>query len=565
MRKQFGHIILLKALPSLTVTLLTVLLLMLVTNGRLNAQVIYATGQSSTTYSCNALGCGSNTGITTPGNAVSASLSDSAIIRSGKSVLGLTAGGNASLTLKYANEIPVNGTTYIKIGTPVVTGLVTGLLGILGLVNSNIYVDAYHLGVVSTSSSNNVTMVNNGAGELFIKMAPPVSYDSIRIRVEAPVLELISTLALPVYYAKYDTTTTTCSEQALYTNLGATTGGVSLNLATAVTNPPFAIDNNTTTTASVITTGTVALGASASQTIFFNGLSASTDEVRALISVPVSLLSLGLFSNIQVQTFNGSTATSAVQSVSSALVGLDLLGLFASTAIIPVYFKSTAAFDRVVVSVSQVVSVALPSSVNVYDVRRVPGKPTFTLPVNDTVYTCSGSTALLAVDPALSGNVLRWYASSALTDVTVINSGNTYTTPALTAITTYWIANKKTACVTESERVPVRVLINPLPTITLGGNPLICQAATVAPLSFSATTNAPATYSVTWPSGPANIVNAAFTTSPIIIPVSSGLALGLYPGVLTVRNANGCVSTGHNISVSVQAIPHAAPVVTSYQ
>lgn len=565
MNIPFAHINLLKRLSSSTVFLLIVLLLVLYADKGLNAQVIYATGQNSTTYGCNAtFGCGTNTGITTPGNAVTATLADSAVVRSGKSVLGLTAGGNASLTLKYGSGIPANGITYIKIGTPVFTGLVSGLLGILGLVNSNIYVDAYHLGTVSASSSNNVTMVNNSAGELFIKMAPPVSYDSIRIRVEAPVLELITTLALPVYYAKYDTTTTTCSEQALYTNLGASTG-VSLNLSTAVTNPSFAIDNNTTTTASVISTGTVTLGAATSQTIFFNGLSASNDEVRALISVPVSLLSLGLFSNIQVQTFNGSTAASTVQSVSSALVGLDLLGLFASTAIIPVYFKSTSVFDRVVISVSQVVSVALPSSVNVYDVRRVPGKPTFTLPVNDTVYTCSGSTALLAADPAAPGNALRWYASSSATDVTVINSGNTYTTPALTAMTTYWIANKKTACVTESERVPIRVLINPLPGIIPGANPLICQAATTAPLSFSGATHTPTTYSVTWPAGPANIVNATLTATPIVIPLSSSLPLGLYPGVLTVRNANGCVSPGYNISVSVQAIPHAAPVVTSYQ
>jgi len=106
---------------------------------------------------------------------------------------------------------------------------------------------------------------------------------------------------------------------------------------------------------------------------------------------------------------------------------------------------------------------------------------------------------------------------------------------------------------------PITVTINALPTITLSAIAPTCFSAAVQTvnLPYTATTGAPTTYSINgWSGGGfANVVNAALPATPIVITVPAGVAAGAYTASLTVKNANGCVSSVSTITVTITALP----------
>jgi hypothetical protein len=105
------------------------------------------------------------------------------------------------------------------------------------------------------------------------------------------------------------------------------------------------------------------------------------------------------------------------------------------------------------------------------------------------------------------------------------------------------------------------VIVNPLPTITLGSTTAVCESASLqnVTLPYSAVTNAPTTYSITWSANPANtfaaVTNATLPANSINIPIPANTAGGTYTGTLTVSNANGCVSSANNFTVTVNPLP----------
>jgi len=139
----------------------------------------------------------------------------------------------------------------------------------------------------------------------------------------------------------------------------------------------------------------------------------------------------------------------------------------------------------------------------------------------------------------------------------------TIAVPAGTAAGTYagtlTVANAN-SCVA-SAGVPFSVVVNPLPTITLGTVAPVCASANAqsTTLAYTATSNSPTTYSITWGASPTNsfaaVTNAALSASPINIAVPAGTAAGTYTGTLTVTNANSCTSTGVPFSVVVNPLP----------
>ncbi|MCW3106343.1 MAG: C-terminal target protein [Segetibacter sp.] len=101
---------------------------------------------------------------------------------------------------------------------------------------------------------------------------------------------------------------------------------------------------------------------------------------------------------------------------------------------------------------------------------------------------------------------------------------------------------------------------NSYPTITLGSNPSVCAGTTSASLSYSATTNSPTQYSITWnaaalAAGFTNVTNATLPASAITLSVPAAVAASTYSGTLTVKTAAGCTSSGTSISVTVNASP----------
>ncbi|MBL0356921.1 MAG: hypothetical protein IPP72_08520 [Chitinophagaceae bacterium] len=106
------------------------------------------------------------------------------------------------------------------------------------------------------------------------------------------------------------------------------------------------------------------------------------------------------------------------------------------------------------------------------------------------------------------------------------------------------------------------VISNP-PTITTSATAAnVCynSSAQNSSLSYSATTNSPTNYTITWDAaalsaGLVNVSTTALPASPITVPVAANVAAGTYTGTLTVINAAGCTSSGNSFTVTINALP----------
>ncbi len=104
------------------------------------------------------------------------------------------------------------------------------------------------------------------------------------------------------------------------------------------------------------------------------------------------------------------------------------------------------------------------------------------------------------------------------------------------------------------------ITINPLPAITPGTNPEVCRGSISASLSYSGATGSPTTYSIDFDAtavaaGFADVIDANLGASPISIIVPATAAAATYNGVLSVKNAAGCVSANYNITVKINPLP----------
>ncbi|WP_369013224.1 T9SS sorting signal type C domain-containing protein [Flavobacterium anhuiense] len=201
----------------------------------------------------------------------------------------------------------------------------------------------------------------------------------------------------------------------------------------------------------------------------------------------------------------------------------------------------------------------------------VSGPPTITLTGTTPVcFNASAQTANLnytATTNSPNTYSITWNASptnsfAAVTNATLTASPISIAVPAGTAAGTYTgtITVKNSAGCT-STGTNFTVTVNPLPTISLSATTPVCisSSAQSTTLPYTAVTNAPTNYSITWNASPTNtftaVSNASLPASPINIPIPANTAAGTYTGTLTVSNANGCVSTATNFTVTVNALP----------
>ena len=139
-----------------------------------------------------------------------------------------------------------------------------------------------------------------------------------------------------------------------------------------------------------------------------------------------------------------------------------------------------------------------------------------------------------------------------------------YVPPALSASMQYRrnvYSPNNAGCIDTS--LPVTITVNPLPSITLGTVPEVCNTATQFAINYSNPQNSPQTYTIT-PNAAARaqgftiITNAGLTASPILVAMPTSVAQGIYTFSITVKNANGCISNSQNFTLSVKEPPTTA-------
>jgi hypothetical protein len=156
---------------------------------------------------------------------------------------------------------------------------------------------------------------------------------------------------------------------------------------------------------------------------------------------------------------------------------------------------------------------------------------------------CSGLTASLTASASgVTSPAYNWYETQ--TSMAVLSSAASYTTPALTATTTYYVSVSGMGLCENATggRKAVTVTVNPVPTVTITNQGAVCAGST---RTLDYTSN-PTAGSATWTSDNTSVATVNSTTG-----VVTGIAAGTANITCTVTTAEGCTgSTTYEITVN---------------
>jgi hypothetical protein len=400
------------------------------------------------------------------------------------------------------------------------------------------------------AASTLISVLSNN-DQIEVSISPSAAYDRIRVTLNGGLVGVLSSLFL--YDGFYNGNAAGACNSAIDELHGISAGLLNLGLAVGgVNNAQNAIDGNLTTYAT-LNAGIGLVGAYAQETVIYEAPSVKGDSIRLTLSIPNSLLQAGVLPNISVSTYNGNNGNAETYTLSSPLLQVQLLGLIGTTTNrkVTVTYAPVNIFDRVQLTLGGIANVL--STLNFYEAQKLIPRPVikFNGTVTNNASTCLGSTAVLTAT-SVPNTTFLWYATA--TSTTPIFTGGSFTTPALIANTTYYVAAMRTGCTDQSERAAVTVTINSIPV-----NPVIVNnAATICPGSaatFTAQTVAGVT--VNWytaaTGGTLVFTGNSFTTG----------ALTQTTNYFAEATAGGtCVSPGRTeVTATVSALP-AAPTVT---
>lgn len=442
---------------------------------------------------------------------------------------------------------------HVKLGSSVV--LTVGSIA----VDIQAYQNNTPVGTPITLSSGIVNLLG-GVNVLDVSVpAPSSNYNAVRITVTS----LVSIAADLDIYAAYvnNVASSAINCEAVADVITGSTSGV-VSALNGVTDANNATDGNLSTYArlrqNVGAAGYVHL------TTIYPSASMVGDSVVVVLKVPgSSVLDAGVFANLNVVTYLGAVPVETVPA-NSSLIGIRLLD--ATNSIYRFAYPATAAFDRISVQSGGLVTAL--SDVYIYDVRRTIPKPMLQIDGANVASKsiCSGANTTLSVSPTASCTAYNWY--DAASGGTLLHTGTSYPRNGLAPGTYhYYVEAVRDGCTaTTSVRTPASVTVNPLPTITLGSNPSVCHGALTATLPFSATTETPTSYSIAWANATfSDVIDSPFPSgSSIALTLPSTLTAGTYSGTLTLKNANGCVSSVQNFNVTIHpVVPPPALVISS--
>ncbi|QOG01502.1 gliding motility-associated C-terminal domain-containing protein [Flavobacterium sp. MDT1-60] len=235
-----------------------------------------------------------------------------------------------------------------------------------------------------------------------------------------------------------------------------------LCLLCSSTNPNNSVDGNPATAAR-LTIPVGLINGWVQQTLQFNNPGKAGDIVDVELELPGGLADVQLLGAVSLATYNGATYNNDRISVNNPLITLQLLSgnRFRASVV------AGANFDRVEIRLGGLAT--LLTTVDIFQATYRYKAPTIT--GNTTI--CGGLTTTLTADTSL-GETIKWY--DALTGGNLLVSTAAYTTPALTANTTYYVEVTRNGCV-NSERNPVLVTVNnPVAPASVVASPLnICD------------------------------------------------------------------------------------------
>jgi gliding motility-associated-like protein len=220
-----------------------------------------------------------------------------------------------------------------------------------------------------------------------------------------------------------------------------------------VNNDVLAADADTTT-ASTISVPVALLDGSVSQTLQFQQPGFTGDTIKLVLQSPGGLADVSLLGSITVAVYNGTTLVGSYPLNNSLLT----LRLLSGTNRYAVYVPAVGNYDRVQVTLKSGVATLLTSLQIYYAIQQYP-TPKFN-PVAPEI--CKGSTAPLSItSPNPANGTFKWYTTP--TGGAAVATGTAFTTPALTANTTYYVEYSRNGTCVSPVRAPVQIIVDDPP------------------------------------------------------------------------------------------------------
>ncbi|MBE5322355.1 putative Ig domain-containing protein, partial [Pedobacter sp. MR2016-19] len=305
--------------------------------------------------------------------------------------------------------------------------------------------------------------------------------------------------------------------------------------------------NSTDANTNNFTRISLAVGVTATgyQQLIFPSTGVATDSIRLDLALPTGLTDVGLLNNVTITVLNGTTVVKTVQ-LGGALLSLQLLSgnRFAATVL------AGGAYDRVQVSFGALVSAL--TSLDIYGATVVYPNPTF---IAGAQSICSGSTATLSAT-ANGGTTLTWF--DAPTGGNQVGTGVNFTTPALTATTTYYVQVTKGTC-SNTTRVPVVINVNP--AIVFAGTTLT-NATIASPYSKQLPVATGGTPGYTYALASGSTLPAGLTLSSSGLVIGTPTATGNPTFDVVVTDTKACSTTAAftlNVTPALALAPGALP------
>ncbi|WP_146146630.1 hypothetical protein [Taibaiella chishuiensis] len=369
-------------------------------------------------------------------NASDGNESTSATLESTTAVAGLFP-THSFVEIGFGANVPAGSMIYIPVQDNSSTGILNTLLsGSIGNILSSLLSDQSFIVDVKKANGNIVASYNTTASQtksfsggdfnivrdannqLYITFIPNAGADIRSVRVNARTGGLVgASYTLKVQDAYYLSGPATPCSVTQTTAFDAT--GATLSLLTAngnpVQNPQFAIDADTTNFSTFgYGVANVNVGATYIQDIYFSNLSSPGDQVKIKFRVPPALLNVSLLQNINIRAYKGNIQVFSGDL--NSLLSVDLLGLLSASlnnnlpGEVPISVgDNTVQFDRIRVSMTQLLNLNASQLLQLYSVKRVPAPPTVAAAA---ISSCPGTGLQLAVTNPAGDLTYTWYNSN---------------------------------------------------------------------------------------------------------------------------------------------------------
>jgi len=532
-----------------------------------NTARTYANFQGSYIDGFGILGANLYGSISDAPNAVNGQVKDASTLSVPIGVLGLT--GSATQFLEFTTDGTNANKRTIAANTPVTVKLALPkeLLGLLSSFEIGSFTNlnavagnkpligygndpGYDATRVPIYTSANIAGVIGGGGEVEITVTPTQAFNGIYVKIAGAVVS--TALSMKIFHAyimELSTGSINCDEAIdVLSGVKPTALGGIANLTGTVTDPFNAIDADPNSFA-LIDVGASILNQVYLTTVF-NKPSQPADSVTIILENPGGgLLNLSLLTGFTIQPYlNGVKAGPAFDNTGTFL---DLKLFPGSSSRYSLTFPVTNVYDRLEITMGGLTGAF--SRLRVYDIKRKLAKPrTLVDPsTTDEKTICEGGSATFSVQNAQDCTEYKWF--DAETGGNLVATGLTFTPPSTLPAGdyNYYVQASRTYCVTAvSERLRVKLKVNPLPTLAVPGATICSGSSTTLSV-----TNPDANFTYNWYSlssgGTPFNVGTTYTT-PLLT------ATTLYY-VEAVNIATRCKNAGGAQSVEVK-VKQYAPV-----